>query len=107
MMYAWWTKLMHMAMWQMLLTGILNGYLIRIGYDLYKEINVERNRKSLIKGLALMLVDAVVSIYIIHQAAVNECPLFVVYRIYYEYMLIGIGLYAFWHFIPADSAKSR
>ena len=98
---------MHMAMWQMLLTGILNGYLIRIGYDLYKEINEEKNRKSLIMGLALMLVDAVVSIYIIHQAAVNECPLFVVYRIYYEYMLIGTGIYALWKFIPADPDKTR
>lgn len=102
MMYYAWKKLIVMAMWQMLLTGILTGFLTRVGYDIYKGKNIAKNKISLIVGLALMMVDAVVAIYIISSAAANECPLFVVYRIFYEYMLIGMGMYWFWHIIPVQ-----
>lgn len=98
-MYAWWSKLIVLAMFQMLFTGILAGRMIRIRGDLRKEKNVEKNERSLSRCLALLPGDAVVSVFIIIQAARYECPLFLAYRLWYEYIIIGLVAYGFWHLV--------
>lgn len=108
-MYAWWSRLIVLAMFQMLFTGILAGRMIRIRSDFRKEKNVEKNERSLSRCLALLPGDAAVSVFIIIQAARYECPLFLAYRLWYEYIIIGLVVYGFWHLVCTytDEQKAK
>lgn len=106
-MYQWWGILKGTAMWQMFILGIVLGYTLRTWFDIRKGKNVEKNKKGFHRGLALIGISAVVSVWIIIQANLNEAPLFLIYHIFYEYLLCGAGAYAFWHIVPGSDEKRQ
>lgn len=96
-MYAWWQILRVTAMFQMIFTGmVLPTVIYNVWY--LKNGGDEFGCESMLKfSVPLLVIDVVVFIWVVCMAAKYECPLFLVYQIFYEYFLIGFVPYYLVH----------